>query len=80
MIGQSQDVFTIDSCVFPNTDYLFTEVFFLSCFPKDPNMAGAEVIIPNSLKIKSNRFHMVSWLNNLLKTNFRDVRNAGSGE
>lgn len=65
------------------TDVFFctlTEVFSSSCYPKDLNMAGAQVIVPESLKMKSNRFHMVTWLNNLLKTNFKDVRNTGSGD
>lgn len=61
------------------THDLFTQVFLSSCLPKDLNMAGAQVKIPDSLKMKSNRFHLVTWLNNLLKTNFKDVRGTGSG-
>lgn len=65
--------------VFLHTHYLFIKVSSF-CFPKDLNMAGAQVIIPDSFKMKSNRFHMVTWLNNLLKTNFKDVRSTGSGD
>lgn len=47
--------------------------------PKDLNMAGAQIIVPDSWKMKSNRYHMVTWLNNVLKTNFKDVRHTGTG-
>lgn len=43
-------------------------------------MASAGLMTPDSIKEKSNRYHMVTWVNNLLKTNFKDVQHLGSGD
>ncbi|KAG7215999.1 hypothetical protein INR49_003521 [Caranx melampygus] len=42
-------------------------------------MATAAVVTPNSSKDRSSRFNLVSWINNLLKTDFKDVQEMGSG-
>uniref|UniRef100_A0A7N8WKC7 DNA (cytosine-5-)-methyltransferase n=1 Tax=Mastacembelus armatus TaxID=205130 RepID=A0A7N8WKC7_9TELE len=42
-------------------------------------MASTVVVTPDSLHDKTNRFHLLAWVNNLLKTNFKDVRELGSG-
>ncbi|XP_042347761.1 DNA (cytosine-5-)-methyltransferase 3 beta, duplicate a [Plectropomus leopardus] len=42
-------------------------------------MANPEVVTPDSYHDKSSRFYVVTWINNLLKTNFKDVRQMGSG-
>ncbi|KAM6924485.1 DNA (cytosine-5-)-methyltransferase 3 beta, duplicate a [Xenentodon cancila] len=42
-------------------------------------MASAEVLTPKSSTDKSSRFYVVAWINKLLKTNFKDVREMGSG-
>ncbi|KAM8864274.1 DNA (cytosine-5-)-methyltransferase 3 beta, duplicate a isoform 2-T2 [Spinachia spinachia] len=42
-------------------------------------MASGVVVIPNSIRDKSSRIYLVNWYNNLLKTNFKDVQEMGSG-
>ncbi|XP_041802626.1 DNA (cytosine-5-)-methyltransferase 3 beta, duplicate a isoform X2 [Chelmon rostratus] len=42
-------------------------------------MASTAVVIPDSAHDKSSRFYLVTWVNNLLKTSFKDVRQMGSG-
>nr|XP_046252221.1 DNA (cytosine-5-)-methyltransferase 3 beta, duplicate a isoform X2 [Scatophagus argus] len=42
-------------------------------------MASTMVVTPDSSHDKSSRFYLVTWVNNLLKTNFKDVRQMGSG-
>ncbi|XP_038578809.1 DNA (cytosine-5-)-methyltransferase 3 beta, duplicate a isoform X3 [Micropterus salmoides] len=42
-------------------------------------MASTVVVTPDSSLDKSSRFYLVTWVNNLLKTNFKDVRQMGSG-
>lgn len=43
-------------------------------------MASAVVVSPDPSQDKSSRFHLLTWINTLLKTNFKDVREIGSGE
>lgn len=43
-------------------------------------MASAVVAIPDAIRDKSSRIYLVSWYNNLLKTNFKDVQEMGSGD
>ncbi|XP_074499588.1 uncharacterized protein LOC141772483 isoform X1 [Sebastes fasciatus] len=42
-------------------------------------MASTAVVTPDSIHDKSSRYYLVTWVNNLLKTNFKDVREMGSG-
>ncbi|KAM4738365.1 DNA (cytosine-5-)-methyltransferase 3 beta, duplicate a isoform 2-T3 [Anableps anableps] len=42
-------------------------------------MADSPVVTPNSSRDKSSRFYVVSWINRLLKTDFKDVQEMGSG-
>uniref|UniRef100_A0A665T6I3 DNA (cytosine-5-)-methyltransferase n=1 Tax=Echeneis naucrates TaxID=173247 RepID=A0A665T6I3_ECHNA len=42
-------------------------------------MATAVVVTPDSSLDKSSRFSLVTWINNLLVTDFKDVREMGSG-
>ncbi|KAG7519863.1 DNA (cytosine-5)-methyltransferase 3A-like [Solea senegalensis] len=42
-------------------------------------MATTVVLSPDSSQDKSSRFQVVKWINNLLKTDFKDVREMGSG-
>ncbi|XP_056279145.1 DNA (cytosine-5-)-methyltransferase 3 beta, duplicate a isoform X2 [Pseudoliparis swirei] len=42
-------------------------------------MASAVVVSPDPSQDKSSRFHLLTWINTLLKTNFKDVREIGSG-
>ncbi|XP_038165294.1 DNA (cytosine-5-)-methyltransferase 3 beta, duplicate a [Cyprinodon tularosa] len=42
-------------------------------------MVGPQVVTPDSSQDKSSRFYVVSWINRLLKTNFKDVREMASG-
>ncbi|XP_070695072.1 DNA (cytosine-5-)-methyltransferase 3 beta, duplicate a [Pempheris klunzingeri] len=42
-------------------------------------MASTAVVTPDSSHDKSSRFYLVTWFNNLLKTNFKDLRQMGSG-
>ncbi|XP_068453357.1 DNA (cytosine-5-)-methyltransferase 3 beta, duplicate a [Clinocottus analis] len=42
-------------------------------------MASAVVVSPESITDKTSRFTLLTWINNLLKTNFKDVREMGSG-
>uniref|UniRef100_A0A8C6MG11 DNA (cytosine-5-)-methyltransferase n=1 Tax=Nothobranchius furzeri TaxID=105023 RepID=A0A8C6MG11_NOTFU len=42
-------------------------------------MAGSEVVSPRSSLDKSSRLYVVAWTNRLLKTDFTDVREMGSG-
>uniref|UniRef100_A0A3Q2ZT28 DNA (cytosine-5-)-methyltransferase n=2 Tax=Kryptolebias marmoratus TaxID=37003 RepID=A0A3Q2ZT28_KRYMA len=42
-------------------------------------MACPEVVTPDSFHDKSSRLYVVSWFNKLLKTNFKDVWEMGSG-
>ncbi|XP_028264942.1 uncharacterized protein LOC114438071 [Parambassis ranga] len=41
-------------------------------------MQSAVIVVPDTSD-KSSRFYVVSWINNLLKTKFKDVRETGSG-
>lgn len=43
-------------------------------------MASAAVVTPQSVKAKSNGLGLVSWANELLKINFQDVQQFGSGK
>lgn len=49
-------------------------------FLQNCKMEGAAVVIPNSTNDKTTHFQLVKWSNRLLKTNFKDVREMGSGE
>ncbi|XP_042264064.1 DNA (cytosine-5-)-methyltransferase 3 beta, duplicate a isoform X1 [Thunnus maccoyii] len=42
-------------------------------------MASPAVVTPEPFLDKTSRFQLVTWLNNLLKTDFKDVRQIGSG-
>ncbi|XP_014840580.1 PREDICTED: uncharacterized protein LOC106916660 [Poecilia mexicana] len=42
-------------------------------------MAGSPVVNPISTRDKSSRFYVVSWINRLLKTNFKNVQEMGTG-
>ncbi|XP_071333215.1 DNA (cytosine-5-)-methyltransferase 3 beta, duplicate a isoform X3 [Trachinotus anak] len=42
-------------------------------------MATAVIKTPKSSHIKPSRFNLVTWINNLLKADFKDVREMGSG-
>uniref|UniRef100_A0A671VLU0 DNA (cytosine-5-)-methyltransferase n=1 Tax=Sparus aurata TaxID=8175 RepID=A0A671VLU0_SPAAU len=42
-------------------------------------MASAAVITPDSSQDKSSRFYLMTWFNNLLKTDFKDLQQMGSG-
>ncbi|KAI3357484.1 hypothetical protein L3Q82_015893 [Scortum barcoo] len=42
-------------------------------------MENTAVVNPDISNDKSSRFYMVTWYNNLLKTDFKDVRQMGSG-
>ncbi|XP_008277301.1 DNA (cytosine-5)-methyltransferase 3B-like [Stegastes partitus] len=42
-------------------------------------MASTAIVTPDSSTDKSSRFYLVSWINSLLKTNFKNVRQTGSG-
>ncbi|TNN73296.1 DNA (cytosine-5)-methyltransferase 3B [Liparis tanakae] len=46
---------------------------------KRGKMASAVAVAPDPSQDKSSRFHLLTWINNLLKTNFKDVREIGSG-
>ncbi|XP_031701182.1 DNA (cytosine-5-)-methyltransferase 3 beta, duplicate a isoform X3 [Anarrhichthys ocellatus] len=48
-------------------------------FLESCKMASAVVVIPDSPQDKSSRLSSVTWINHLLKTNFKDVREMGSG-
>uniref|UniRef100_A0A8D3D7T9 DNA (cytosine-5-)-methyltransferase n=1 Tax=Scophthalmus maximus TaxID=52904 RepID=A0A8D3D7T9_SCOMX len=37
------------------------------------------VVTPDSSSVKTSRFQLVTWINDLLKTDFKDVREMGSG-
>lgn len=43
-------------------------------------MAGSPVVTPNSIRDKSSRFYVVSWINRLLKTDFKNVQEMGTGD
>lgn len=62
----------------------FNFLIFIKCdcsgVFKELKMASAGLTTPDSIKEKSNRYHMVTWVNNLLKTSFKDVRHLGSGD
>uniref|UniRef100_A0A8D3AS72 DNA (cytosine-5-)-methyltransferase n=1 Tax=Scophthalmus maximus TaxID=52904 RepID=A0A8D3AS72_SCOMX len=42
-------------------------------------MAMTVVVTPDSSSVKTSRFQLVTWINDLLKTDFKDVREMGSG-
>ncbi|XP_059189222.1 DNA (cytosine-5-)-methyltransferase 3 beta, duplicate a [Centropristis striata] len=42
-------------------------------------MTSTAVVTPTTFVDKSSRYYVVLWFNNLLKTNFKDVRQLGSG-
>uniref|UniRef100_A0A4W6EG91 DNA (cytosine-5-)-methyltransferase n=1 Tax=Lates calcarifer TaxID=8187 RepID=A0A4W6EG91_LATCA len=42
-------------------------------------MANTVVETPGSSRDKTSRFYLLAWINNLLKTDFKDVREMGSG-
>lgn len=42
-------------------------------------MATNVVVTPDTASLKCNRFHLLTWLNNLLKTNFNQVEQTNSG-
>uniref|UniRef100_A0A8C4I5A5 DNA (cytosine-5-)-methyltransferase n=1 Tax=Dicentrarchus labrax TaxID=13489 RepID=A0A8C4I5A5_DICLA len=42
-------------------------------------MASTEVVTPDFAQDKSSRIYLVTWVNDLLKTNFKDVQEMGSG-
>lgn len=52
----------------------------LSSFVESCEMENTAVMTPDSSSDKSSRDYMVTWFNNLLKTNFKDVRQMGSGD
>lgn len=52
----------------------------LFSFLESCKMASTVVVTPDSSLDKSSRFYLVTWVNNLLKTNFKDVRQMGSGD
>lgn len=43
-------------------------------------MESAAVVTPDSSNDKTSQFHLVKWTNSLLKTNFKDVQEMGSGD
>ncbi|KAM7405121.1 hypothetical protein PAMP_012406 [Pampus punctatissimus] len=45
----------------------------------DCKMASPGVVTPDTFHDRTNRFQLLTWLNNLLKTNFKDVQQVGSG-
>lgn len=49
--------------------------FFQCFFSAELDMAS----IPESIHKQSNRLHLVNWVNKLLKINFKDVQQFGSG-
>lgn len=49
-------------------------------FPSELKMENAVVVTPQSDMGSSNHHHLVTWVNNLLKTNFKDVQQLGSGD
>ncbi|XP_036960493.1 DNA (cytosine-5-)-methyltransferase 3 beta, duplicate a [Acanthopagrus latus] len=42
-------------------------------------MASVAVITPDSSQDKSSRFYVMTWINNLLKTDYKDLQQMGSG-
>ncbi|XP_034551862.1 DNA (cytosine-5-)-methyltransferase 3 beta, duplicate a isoform X2 [Notolabrus celidotus] len=42
-------------------------------------MSSTALVTPRNLNDKSSRLYILNWVNNLLKTDFRDVRHIGSG-
>ncbi|XP_074537363.1 DNA (cytosine-5-)-methyltransferase 3 beta, duplicate a [Halichoeres trimaculatus] len=42
-------------------------------------MTSSAIVMPGVIHDKSSRSYILTWVNNLLKTNFRDVRHIGSG-
>lgn len=55
-------------------------VLFFSFSLGNFKMESTEVLTPESSTDKSSRFYVLSWINNLLKTNFQNVREMGSGD
>lgn len=53
---------------------------WLFSFLESYKMASAAVIIPDSSQDKSSRFYLMTWFNNLLKTDFKDLQQMGSGD
>lgn len=56
-----------------------TALSFECFFPAEVKMASTPVETPEFIKKKSNGLRLVNWVNNLLKTNFKDVQQFGSG-
>lgn len=53
---------------------------FLFSFLKSYKMASVAVITPDSSQDKSSRFYVMTWINNLLKTDYKDLQQMGSGD
>lgn len=43
-------------------------------------MESTALVTPDSSGDKMSHFHLVKWTNRLLKTNFKDVQEMGSGD
>lgn len=43
-------------------------------------MESSVVVPPDSSSDKTSHFHLLKWTNSLLKTNFKDVKEMGSGD
>uniref|UniRef100_H2SKN2 DNA (cytosine-5-)-methyltransferase n=2 Tax=Takifugu rubripes TaxID=31033 RepID=H2SKN2_TAKRU len=56
-----------------------TVLSFECFFPTEVKMASTPVETPQFIKKKSKGLHLVNWVNNLLKTDFKDVQQFGSG-
>lgn len=56
-----------------------TESFVKCFFSAELAMASIPVVTPESIQKQSNGLHLVNWVNKLLKINFKDVQQFGSG-
>lgn len=52
---------------------------FVKCFSAELEMASIPVGTPESIQKQSNGLSLVTWVNTLLKINFKDVQQFGSG-
>ena len=60
-----------------NTEFVKVQFWFLleSC-----KMANSAVVTPDAFHDKTSCFQLVTWINSLLKTDFKDVQEMGSGD
>lgn len=72
LVPQEENYVVIEQC--DQHDIICKMLFFAEL-----EMASIAVVTPECIQIQSNGLHLVNWINQLLKIDFKDVQQFGSG-